>query len=101
MATATRGRGEMADAQVLGTCGAIRKGSSPFVPTNSIIAHKNASTDNNGRGILCLLNLWVLESTNIEDPESYPAPYMRFIVAICLPKSLFQIALLFFDHDPF
>ncbi len=23
----------MADAQVLGTCGAIRKGSSPFVPT--------------------------------------------------------------------
>ena len=30
------GRGEMADAQVLGTCGAIRKGSSPFVPTISL-----------------------------------------------------------------
>ncbi|MEY3990275.1 MAG: hypothetical protein RI985_1356 [Chloroflexota bacterium] len=28
-----RGRGEMADALVLGTSGAIRKGSTPFVPT--------------------------------------------------------------------
>ncbi len=44
MAGPAWGRGEMADAQVLGTCGAIRKGSSPFVPTNSIITQKNAST---------------------------------------------------------
>ena len=33
MGMPTRGRGEMADAQVLGTCGAIREGSTPSVPT--------------------------------------------------------------------
>lgn len=35
MKPTVRGRGEMADALVLGTSGAIRKGSTPFVPTTT------------------------------------------------------------------
>ena len=38
------GRGEMADAQVLGTCGAIREGSTPSVPTNRNRMQRNAPT---------------------------------------------------------